>query len=305
MTARRPIAIVGAGLMGHAIAWILARAAYPVKVHDPSAEARAALAGRLAEIDDLMGQDRCAPVSVHDRIDDICEDAAFVFEAAPEDLAIKQAIFATLEDLLPADCVLASNTSAISISALSARMRDRSRLVGTHFWNPPHLVRLVEVVESPFANPDLVMRCMGLLREVGQHPVHILKDVPGIVGNRLQHALKREAIALVAGGVCSAETVDDVVKLGFGKRLAILGPLEQSDLVGLGLTLSIHSTLIADLDVTPGPNPLLKRLVAEGKTGMAAGEGFRKWTAGEAEAVRRRLSESLRGPSAIKSGSRE
>jgi 3-hydroxybutyryl-CoA dehydrogenase len=123
--------------------------------------------------------------------------------------------------------------------------------------------------------------------------VHVRRDIPGFIGNRLQHALKREAIALLAAGVADAETIDRVVKDGFGARLAVLGPLEQSDLVGLDLTLDIHETLIPTLDRTEGPHPLLRRLVAEGKLGMKSGEGFRRWTREEADGVHARLRDFL------------
>jgi 3-hydroxybutyryl-CoA dehydrogenase len=119
--------------------------------------------------------------------------------------------------------------------------------------------------------------------------VHVKRDVPGFIGNRLQHALKREAIALVAAGVCDAETLDLVVREGFGARLAVLGPLEQSDMIGLGLTLDIHRVLMPHLDRTPVPHPLLEAKVAAGETGMAAGKGFRAWTPAQAEAVRERF----------------
>jgi 3-hydroxybutyryl-CoA dehydrogenase len=134
---------------------------------------------------------------------------------------------------------------------------------------------------------------MDLLRNVGKVPVHVRRDIPGFVGNRLQHAMKREAIALVAAGVCDAETIDTVVKEGFGARTAVLGPMEQSDLVGLNLTLDIAEVLIADLDRTAGPHPFLREKVAAGKLGMKTGEGLRKWGPGEADAVRERLSQFL------------
>ena len=117
----------------------------------------------------------------------------------------------------------------------------------------------------------------------GRKPVHVRRDIPGFIGNRLQHALKREAIALVAAGVCDAETIDTVVKSGFGARMAVLGPLEQSDLVGLDLTLDISNVLVADLDRTAGPHPFLREKVKAGKLGMKTGEGFRRWTPEQAE----------------------
>ena len=119
--------------------------------------------------------------------------------------------------------------------------------------------------------------------------MHVKKDIPGFVGNRLQHALKREAIALVAAGVCDAETIDEVVKNGFGARMAVLGPMEQSDLVGLDLTLDIQNVLLADLDRSTEPTQFLKDKVAAGKLGMRTGEGLRKWTPQSADAVRERL----------------
>jgi 3-hydroxybutyryl-CoA dehydrogenase len=134
---------------------------------------------------------------------------------------------------------------------------------------------------------------MELLRRAGKIPVHVRRDIPGFVGNRLQHAMKREAIALVAAGVCDAETIDTVVKEGFGARMAVLGPMEQSDLVGLNLTLDIAEVLYRDLDHTAGPHSLLREKVKSGKLGMKTGEGFRKWTPEAADAVRKRLSHFL------------
>jgi 3-hydroxyacyl-CoA dehydrogenase len=139
----------------------------------------------------------------------------------------------------------------------------------------------------------VIARTMALLTSVGLKPVHVRKDIPGFIGNRLQHALKREAIALVADGVCDAETIDDVVKSGFGARMSVLGPMEQSDLVGLNLTLDIHEALIQHLDCTTGPHPYLRSKVAQGKLGMKTGEGFRRWTPQQADDVRQRLNRFL------------
>ena len=162
-------------------------------------------------------------------------------------------------------------------------------MVGTHFWNPPHLVPLVEVIQNDATSDETVRKTIDLLRAAGREPVHVKKDIPGFVGNRLQHALKREAIALVAAGVCDAETIDTVVKSGFGARMAVLGPMEQSDLVGLDLTLDIQNVLVADLDNSTEPTQFLKDKVASGKLGMRTGEGFRRWTKESADAVRERL----------------
>ena len=286
-----PIAVLGAGLMGHGIAYLFAAAGHEVRVHDPVAEAREALPRRIAEIRNLLGGDP-ALLSRVTAVADLAAavaDAGVVIEAAPARLELKQRLFAELDRLAPPAAILASNTSVIPIRRIATAVGDKSRVLGAHFWNPPHLVPLVEIVMMGPENRPAADRLAALLRAAGRHPVLVHRDIPGFIGNRLQHALKREAIALVAAGVCDAETIDDVVKLGFGARLAVLGPLEQSDLVGLDLTKAIHDTLMPDLDVTPHTHPYLEALVAEGALGMKTGRGFRRWTPEEAEAVRERL----------------
>jgi 3-hydroxybutyryl-CoA dehydrogenase len=219
--------------------------------------------------------------------------AGFVFEAAPEKLPLKQQIFAELESLVAPDTILASNSSAIPSTEIGRHLAHRDRVVGAHFWNPPHLVPLVEVIQNEKTSDQVMQRTMALLHDAGKTPVHVRRDVPGFVGNRLQHAMKREAIALVAAGVCDAETIDTVVKAGFGARTAVLGPMEQTDLVGVDLTFDIATVLYQHLDCTPGPHPLLRDKIVAGKLGMKTGEGLRRWTPDQADAVRSRLSRYL------------
>ncbi|MGA7956934.1 MAG: 3-hydroxyacyl-CoA dehydrogenase NAD-binding domain-containing protein [Xanthobacteraceae bacterium] len=292
---KQMIGIVGGGLMGHGIAYLLAAAGHQVAVFEPSPEIRASLATRLRAIADLLADDPALlqRITAPDALAPAVQGAAFVFEAAPEKLPLKQHIFAELEKLATPDTILASNSSAIPSTEIGRHLAHRERVLGTHFWNPPHLVPLVEVVQNEKTSPDVVERTIALLRGAGKTPVHVRRDVPGFVGNRLQHAMKREAIALVAAGVCDADTVDVVVREGFGARIAVLGPMEQSDLVGTNLTLDIAEVLYADLDRTLGPHPYLRDIVAAGKLGMKTGEGLRKWTPEQADAVRRRLSHFL------------
>jgi len=285
------IGVVGGGLMGHGIAYLLAAAGHAVGVFEPSAAVRATLPQRLRAIVDLLDDDAAVldRITAHDTLAPAVNGAQFVFEAAPEKLPLKQRIFAELESLVATDTILASNSSAIPSTEIGRHLKARERVVGTHFWNPPHLVPLVEVIQNEWTSDAVVARAIELLRDAGKKPVHVRRDIPGFIGNRLQHALKREAIALVAAGVCDAETLDTVVKEGFGARMAVLGPLEQSDLVGLDLTLDIGNVLVEHLDRTAGPHPFLIEKVKAGKLGMRTGEGFRKWTPGEADAVRDRL----------------
>jgi 3-hydroxybutyryl-CoA dehydrogenase len=289
------IGVIGAGLMGHGIAYLLAAAGHTVGIYDPSAEWRTSLPARLKSARDLLDGDPALldRVTAYDQMKPAMAEASFVFEAAPEKLPLKQQIFAELEHVTAPATILASNSSAIPSTEIGAKLKHRERVVGTHFWNPPHLVPLVEVIQNEKTGDQTVQKTIALLREAGRNPVHVKKDIPGFVGNRLQHALKREAIALVAAGVCDADTIDEVVKSGFGARMAVLGPMEQSDLVGLDLTLDIQNVLLADLDRSTEPTSFLKEKVDSGKVGMRAGEGFRKWTPQSADAVRERLRRSL------------
>jgi 3-hydroxybutyryl-CoA dehydrogenase len=289
------IAVIGAGLMGHGIAQIFAAAGHPVALHDPDAKILASAPERVAAIFDLLAQDKAGAANIRYEADfaEAVADADFVFEAGPEKLEIKRAIFRNLGEKAKPSAILCTNTSAIPIVQVGQDVADRSRVVGTHYWNPPHLVPLVEVVQAEGTSPGTVTKTIALLKAVGKAPVHVRRDIPGFIGNRLQHALKREAIALVADGVCDAETLDTVVKEGFGARMAVCGPLELSDLVGLNLTLDIHKTLIADLDRTPGPHPYLVDKVEKGELGMKNGRGFRDWTPEQAAALRKRLSDFL------------
>ena len=198
-------------------------------------------------------------------------DADFVFEAGPENLELKRRLFEEVEQAAPAHALLASNTSVIPITQIMAGLERQGRTLGTHWWNPPYLVPLVEVIQTEHTDPSAVETMTDLLRAVGKTPVTVRKDVPGFIGNRLQHAMWREAIALVERGVCDAETVDTVVKSSFGMRLAVLGPLENADLVGTDLTLAVHEHVLPDLDRTPGPLPYLKSLVEGGRLGMKNG----------------------------------
>jgi 3-hydroxybutyryl-CoA dehydrogenase len=213
-------------------------------------------------------------------------DADFVVEAIIENLDAKKKLFAEFERRVRRDTILASNTSVIPITAIMKELTRRERTIGTHWWNPPFLVPLVEVIGTQWTSPQVIAATMALHEAAGKKPAHVKKDVPGFIGNRLQHALWREAISLVEQGICDAETVDAVIKASFGRRLAVLGPLENADLVGTDLTLAIHETVLPAIESRPAPSPYLEKLVADGKLGFKSGEGFRKWSAAEQAALR-------------------
>jgi 3-hydroxybutyryl-CoA dehydrogenase len=295
-TAKARIAVVGAGLMGHGIAQVFASHGHDVAICDPAPAALASVKARIeANLCDL-GEDVAAAA----RVTPVAELAAavraadFVVEAALEDLPVKQRLFAEIEAVAKPEAVLASNTSVIPITAIMQGLQRRARALGTHWWNPPYLVPLVEVIGTEWTSPEAIAFTIELHKAVGKTPVHVKKDVAGFVGNRLQHALWREAVSLVEQGICDAETVDTVIKASFGRRLAVLGPLENADLVGTDLTLAIHKTVLPAIESRPGPSPHLERLVGEGKLGMKSGEGFRTWTPEQQAALRRAVIEHLK-----------
>jgi 3-hydroxybutyryl-CoA dehydrogenase len=277
--------------MGHGIAVVLAQAGLDVSVYDPDHAARATLPDRAAEQLRVLGRDpgEARRIRATGSLAEAAVDAAWIFEAVPEKLELKQELFAQLDQLAPPTAILATNTSVISVGAIASRARGRHRIVGTHWWNPPFLIPLVEVVQTAETDPRVVARTIDFLTWLGKTPVHVKRDVAGFVGNRLQHALWREAFNLVEEGVCDPETVDTVVKSGFGLRLPQLGPMENADLIGLDLTLDIHEYVLPRLTPPSQPSALLREHVRQGRCGMKSGAGWREWTPEHADRVRAAL----------------
>src|SRR5438876_3662762 len=292
------IAVLGAGRMGRGIAQVFALAGHEVTITDrvkaslDSAKTR--IAANLRDLgDDASALERVTPQA---ELTAAVRDADYVVEAVSEDLALKQKLFAEIERHVRPDTILASNTSVIPITAIMGGLQRRERALGTHWWNPPYLVPLVEVIGTQWTTPQAIEWTMQMHKAAGKQPAHVKKDVPGFIGNRLQHALWREAIALVEHGICDAETVDTVVKASFGRRLAVLGPLENADLVGTDLTLAIHRTVLPAIESRPAPSPYLEALVADGRLGFKSGEGFRRWPAEEQTALRAKVMQHLKKP---------
>jgi len=294
--AKARIAVVGAGLMGHGIAQVFALAGHDVTIYDSTAASldtvKMRILANLKDLgDDQKAVERVMPVS---DLAQAVRDAEYVVEAVLEDLPLKQKLFAEIESYVRSDTILASNTSVIPITRIMEGLKQRERALGTHWWNPPYLVPLVEVIETQWTSRSAIDFTMKLHAAAGKKPAHVKKDVPGFIGNRLQHALWREAVALVEHGICDAETVDTVIKSAFGRRLAVLGPLENADMVGTDLTLAIHRTVLPDIDSRPRPSPYLEKLVKDQKLGFKSGEGFRKWSPEQQAALRSKVLQHLK-----------
>jgi 3-hydroxybutyryl-CoA dehydrogenase len=285
------IAVIGGGLMGAGIAQVFAAAGHPVRVQEPNAAVRENLVERVRTGLLQVGDDPDASrlVATTASLGEAVHDAIFVTEAAPEKLALKHDIFRKLVELAPHDAILASNSSVMPIGGIALGLPTAERIVGTHWWNPAVLIPLVEVIQGAETSLATVETTMALLESVGKSPAHVKRDIPGFVANRLQHALWREAIAMVADGVCDAKTVDDCVKNSFGLRLGVLGPLENADMVGIDLTRDIHDTIIPELNRDALPNPLLATMLADGRLGFKSGRGFQTWSREGQDDLRARL----------------
>ena len=242
--------------------------------------------------DDERAVERVTPVA---DLGAAVRDADYVVEAVLEDLPLKQKLFAEIESARPrrTRCSPAtprsfpSRRSCKASSAASARSAPTggTRLTWCRWWRSSR---------RQWTDAKVVDFTMKLHAAAGKKPAHVKKDVPGFIGNRLQHALWREAISLVEHGICDAETVDSVIKAAFGRRLAVLGPLENADMVGTDLTLAIHKQVLGDIDSRPGPSPYLERLVKDGKLGFKSGEGFRTWTPEQQTALRMKVLQHLK-----------
>jgi 3-hydroxybutyryl-CoA dehydrogenase len=297
------ITVIGAGLMGHGLAQIFAVRGYSVSLMDISQELLTSALEDIRGNLTLMAQkgighpDAIEPAIGRIRTTVDLNEAAtgshFIVEAVNENLALKQKIFKDLDALCPEGTILATNTSVISITEIAEKAKNRERILGTHFWNPPYLIPLVEVIRGEETSDDAMDATFELLRHVGKHPVRVNKDVPGFVGNRLQHALWREAISIVERGIADPATVDECIRFGFGLRLPVLGPLENADMVGTDLTLAIHDYILKHLECSPDPSPLLRKKVKSGDLGFKTGRGFQEWSPEEVQRSRKRLQEYL------------
>jgi 3-hydroxybutyryl-CoA dehydrogenase len=281
--------------MGHGIALVCARGGLPVALVDVRSEALEDAKNKLERTMDQLMENALAPVGSKDatlsRIvyeNDMKQgvmDADLVFEAVPERLYVKESVFRNLEQYCKPTAVFASNTSGLSINALAALTKRPERFVGTHFFMPAHLVPLVEVIRTDSTLEDVSASVVKFLADMGKTPVLVNKDIAGFIGNRLQHALAREAMSLVQKGVASAEDVDRVVKTSLAVRLLFTGPMEQRDFNGLDTHLAIAEYLYPDLEDSHTPLDILTQKVRAGNYGIKSGKGFFDWTDKDAASV--------------------
>ncbi len=293
--------VIGTGLMGVGIATQCALHGLRTIVHDVDAARLASVAAKArAVLDELIDAgriDAAAREAALARIEtsaqlDVMAQAQFVFEAVPEVLDLKHRLYAQLDAVLAPDAILASNTSGFEPERLAHALRAPERFVIAHFWNPPHMIPLVEVVPGSATAPAVTARTEALMHEIGMEPVVLAKAIPGFVGNRLQFAVLREALNIVRSGAASPEVVDRVMKASLGRRWSIVGPLESADMGGLDTFVDISSHLMPELAKDEDVIDLLREQVNAGRVGVRTGAGFYEWDEAhlaQVKAARRKL----------------
>ncbi len=293
----RHVAVAGTGMMGPGIAATFALAGCQATIVSRTPEGASkgvATAKSLIEIlasnglaDPAQAEDTVARLAPSTDPDAAVRAAQLFIESIPEDLATKQAFFARLDRASP-DAILCSNTSGISITAIAEKASRPERILTTHFWNPPHLMPLVEVSVSKGTDPMIAHGVMDLLRACGKVPVMVRHDRPGQLGNRIQHAMIRECVNIVQEGIATAEDVDLAVMTGVGLRFPAYGVFEHADLVGLDLVKAVQDYVLPDLSTVQCAGRLHQEKVARAELGAKTGRGFLEWTPARAESVRAR-----------------
>jgi 3-hydroxybutyryl-CoA dehydrogenase len=280
----RRVAIVGAGTMGHGIAYVALAAGYEVALADADRDALLAAHGRIAdsftvaiERKKLSPGDRdvaLARLTTHPALELAATDADLVIEAVPERIELKRSLFAAAHAAAPPHAILASNTSSLSIAAIAAAVPRAERVIGMHFFNPVAAMRLVEIVRGPATSDATVAAAQAFAQSLGKTPI-VVQDSPGFATSRLGVALGLEAVRMLEAGVASAADIDRAMELGYNHPV---GPLRLGDIVGLDVRLAIADHLHATLGSETFRAPeLLRRMVAEGKLGRKSGEGFYRW----------------------------
>lgn len=288
------VTIIGAGMMGNALAQVFAA---NFELERIILRTRQLKDNRYAPIErnlDIMIASGAATEKekafILKRIEFVADlreatrDADFVIECAPEILETKQDLFAEIENYCKESTILATNTSVMSPTEIAEKCKYKERIVGAHFWNPGHLIPLVEVVKSAYTSEAVINATMALMTQCGKEPIYCKKDVPGFVANRLQHALWREAFYMVENGIADPATVDKACRFGPGLRWPQMGPMENSDMAGIELTRNIHKYILKHLADNHEHSYMLDDMLARGDNGFRTGRGWQTWTPEQIEA---------------------
>ena len=301
----KKIGVIGAGTMGHGIAESFAMFGYNVNLYDTNA---AQLEKALNEIkaeqqllveEAFISAEKAAAtmenISIHTDLQTAVKDRDYVIEAAPENMELKQNLFKQLDGFCPAHTILASNTSSLSLEPMMALVSEarKQRMMVCHWYNPGHLMPLAEL--SFFGNmpTDIYQQVADLYASINKQTVKVLKDVPGLVANRIQQGVAREAFSIIEQGIADPIDVDKALKFGPAFRYATTGQLEVADFGGLDIWCIVGDNLLPAMDNSTQANNLLRQKVAEGKLGIKSGEGFFRYDAEQLPAIRKRFAQKL------------
>lgn len=280
----KKVAVVGTGTMGPGIAQVFAQHEIAVQIFDIDPDqlikARETLGANLNLMVQAGMLSDSGAVEIQNRIQnaaslaDAVLDADLVIEVIPEMMDFKTKLLGELDEICGPGTILASNTSGLSITKMAQATRRPEKVVGMHWWNPPIIIPVIEIVKGESTSEDVLQTMDKLIRKIDKVPVLVKKDVPGFLGNRLQYALMREAIALLNEGVASAEDIDTMIKSGIGFKFPIMGPLETIDMAGLDIYYRVSQYLNKDLDKSEGAAPIVADMVEQGNLGLKSGKGF-------------------------------
>jgi 3-hydroxybutyryl-CoA dehydrogenase len=280
----KKIAIIGSGVMGSGIGQSFAVSGYHVTINDIKEELLNHAQNRISEnlsllieegaLTDREKQGALANITYSVDLEGAVRDADFIIEAIPEVIELKLNLYQQLEEIIKPDAIVASNTSTFPISQLMEKASFAERMVITHFFNPGHLVPLVEIVQHDETKPEIVKITMDLMRKIGKSPILLKKEIAGFIANRLQTALMREAFYLLKEGVADAKDIDTAITAGPGFRWAFTGPIEIADFGGLDTWQRVFDNVSPVLDQSKEAPDLIRDLVAEGKLGTKSGEGI-------------------------------
>ncbi len=294
----KKIGIAGAGTMGSGIAQIFARKGYEVVVTDVKEEflenskKLVSIFNKSLIEEGLMGESEVESTikNIKYNVDKkIFSDCDIIIEAIIEKIEIKQDFWKEVEKVAKPDAIFATNTSGLSITKISKKLENKGRFIGMHFWNPPHIIPLVELIKGDGTKDEIINILLKLLKKIDKEPVVVQKDVPGFIGNRIQFAVFREALNIVEKGIATFEDVDRAMKYGPGFRYPIIGPLETADLGGLDTFYYISSYLFNDLSDVKEPQEILKKLMNNKELGVKSKKGFYDYSYGkDEEAIKRR-----------------
>lgn len=297
------VSIIGCGTMGHSIALSVAWAGHGVKVYGINNQdlenARKGLSNKLKVMTkhELLNESKAQRIREHIKfstsLEDVITESTFIIEAIPEVLQMKKDMYKKIEGIIGNNVVIASNTSGFKPSSLAEDMEHPNRFVVTHFWNPGHLIPLVEVVKGEHTDEETVKRAMQVLTDMNKKPILLNKEIPGFIGNRLQYALFREALYLLDSGAATKEDIDAAVTYSIGRRLPVTGPLKTADLGGLDVFSAISNYLFADLSMDQQSGKVLSKLVNENKLGDKNGEGFYLWKESVSEQINEEREQTL------------